>query len=194
MRKVTITFAALGLAALTGGVSAAGCGSKAAGMGIAGMQPAVMTGYGEPTLIRTGGYGASYAAKPAAVAKPDIVDTAMAAGNFTTLVKAAQAAGLVDTLKGDGPFTVFAPTDAAFAKLPEGTLEALLADKEKLASILKYHVVAGRLDASQVVGKERLTTVQGSELPVDSIRIASTDIMTSNGIIHVIDEVLVPQS
>lgn len=194
MRNVAITMAVMGLSAMAGSAVAGGCGSKAANTGMGVMQPAVMTDYGAPTLIRTGGYGASYADKPAGMAKPDIVDTAVLAGNFTTLVKAAEAAGLVDTLKGDGPFTVFAPTDEAFAKLPEGTLESLLADKEKLAAILKYHVVAGRLDSSEVVGKERLMTVEGSELPVDSIRIASTDIMTSNGIIHVIDEVLLPQS
>jgi uncharacterized surface protein with fasciclin (FAS1) repeats len=129
-----------------------------------------------------------------AEAAPDIVDTAVSAGSFTTLVKAVQAAGLVDTLKGDGPFTVFAPTDAAFAKLPAGTLESLLADKDALTRVLKYHVVPGKLDAKAVTGMSKLATVSGSELPVDSIRIADTDIMTSNGIIHVIDEVLIPSS
>jgi len=123
----------------------------------------------------------------------DIVDTAVAAGSFNTLVTAVKAAGLAETLKGDGPFTVFAPSDAAFAKLPAGTLEGLLADKEKLAEILKYHVVPGRLDSSTVVSMTKLPTAQGGKLPVSSIKISATDIETSNGIIHVIDEVLIPQ-
>ena len=89
---------------------------------------------------------------------PDIVDTAVSAGSFSTLVKAVQAAGLVDTLKGDGPFTVFAPTDEAFAKLPAGTLEALLADKDKLAQVLTYHVVPGKLDAKAVTGVSTLAS------------------------------------
>ncbi len=139
-------------------------------------------------FVRTGGYSM------AAPAKPDIVDTAVAAGSFNTLVKAVQAAGLVDTLKSDGPFTVFAPTDEAFAKLPAGTLESLLADPDKLAQVLKYHVVPGKLDASAVTSMTQLSTVQGSPLAVGDIAIAKTDIMTSNGIIHVIDEVLIPQS
>lgn len=132
----------------------------------------------------------------------DIVDTAVAAGSFDTLVAAVKAAGLVDTLKGDGPFTVFAPTDEAFAKLPEGTLEALLADKEKLTAILTYHVVAGRNMASEVVAADSFVTVQGSALSVDTsdgVRVGSanvvrTDIVTSNGVIHVIDTVLIPES
>ena len=138
-------------------------------------------------LVRTGGYGM------ATPAKPDIVDTAVAAGSFNTLVKAVQAAGLVDTLKSEGPFTVFAPTDEAFAKLPAGTLESLLADPDKLAQVLKYHVVPGKLDANAVTSVSQLSTVEGSALPVGDIAIAKTDIMTSNGIIHVIDEVLIPQ-
>ncbi len=138
-------------------------------------------------FIRVGGYQKQ-------VAQPDIVDTAVAAGSFNTLVQAVQAAGLVDTLKGDGPYTVFAPTDEAFAKLPPGTVEALLSDKEKLTQVLTYHVVPGKLDAKAVTGMSTLPTVEGSDLPVASIQIATTDIITSNGIIHVIDEVLIPQS
>ena len=141
-------------------------------------------------FIRVGGYGYS-ASKPA---QSDIVDTAVSAGSFTTLVQAVKVAGLVETLKGDGPFTVFAPTDAAFAKLPAGTLESLLADPDKLAAVLKFHVVPGKLDAKAVTSMSRLSTVQGSTLAVGDIAIAQTDIMTSNGIIHVIDEVLIPQS
>jgi uncharacterized surface protein with fasciclin (FAS1) repeats len=96
--------------------------------------------------------------------KKDIVDTAVAAGSFNTLVAAVKAAGLVDTLKSPGPFTVFAPTDEAFAKLPEGTVEALLKDKEKLTAILTYHVVPGKLMAADVVSKSSLKTVQGQSL------------------------------
>lgn len=132
--------------------------------------------------------------------KSDIVDTAVAAGSFNTLVTAVKAAGLVDTLKGDGPFTVFAPTDEAFAKLPEGTVESLLQDKEKLAAILTYHVVAGEKKASDVVGAKSLSTVQGGELAIDTTdgvkigaaNVVQTDIKTSNGVIHVIDTVLIP--
>jgi uncharacterized surface protein with fasciclin (FAS1) repeats len=132
----------------------------------------------------------------------DIVDTAVAAGSFNTLVKAVQAAGLVDTLKGPGPFTVFAPTDEAFAKLPAGTLDAVLADKAKLTAILTYHVVAGKVMAADVVGMngKSVKTVQGGELTIDtsngvkvgSATVIKTDIETDNGVIHVIDSVLLP--
>lgn len=130
----------------------------------------------------------------------DIFDTAVAAGSFNTLVAAVKAADLVDTLKGDGPFTVFAPTDEAFAKLPEGTVEALLQDKEKLAAILTYHVVSGTKKASDVVGAKSLTTVEGGQLNVDTssgvqvggANVVQADIHTSNGVIHVIDTVLLP--
>ncbi|MDA8018550.1 MAG: fasciclin domain-containing protein [Thermoanaerobaculia bacterium] len=135
------------------------------------------------------------------MASHDIVDTAVAAGSFETLVTAVKAAGLVDTLKGDGPFTVFAPTDEAFAKLPEGTVEALLADKEKLTAVLTYHVVAGKNLASDVVAASSLDTVQGGSLSIDtssgvmvgSANVVKTDIVTSNGVIHVIDTVLIPE-
>ncbi len=131
----------------------------------------------------------------------NIVQTAIDAGSFTTLVKAIQAAGLVDTLSGPGPFTVFAPTDAAFAKLPAGTLESLLADKEKLAKILTYHVVSGNVMAADVVKLTSAKTVQGQTVTIDTsngvmvnnAKVTSTDIMTSNGVIHVIDTVLLPQ-
>ena len=130
----------------------------------------------------------------------DIVDTAVAAGNFKTLAAALTAAGLVDTLKGKGPFTVFAPTDAAFAKIPKADLDALLADKAKLTSVLTYHVVAGKVMASDVkAGKVK--TVQGSDLSVataagvmvDNAKITATDIVADNGVIHVIDSVLLPK-
>ncbi len=133
-------------------------------------------------------------------AKMDIVDTAVKAGSFTTLAKALEAAGLVDTLKSDGPFTVFAPTDEAFAKLPEGTIESLLADKEALIAVLTYHVVPGRVLASDVVTLDSAKTVQGqsvridtsSGVKVDDAKVVKTDILAKNGVIHVIDSVLLP--
>jgi len=130
----------------------------------------------------------------------DIVDTAVAAGNFTTLAAALQAAGLVETLKGPGPFTVFAPTDQAFAKLPAGTVEALLKDKAKLTAILTYHVVPGRVMAAEVVTLTQAKTVEGQSLKistkggvkVDAANVIATDIVASNGVIHVIDTVIQP--
>ena len=130
----------------------------------------------------------------------DIVDTAVGAGTFKTLATALQAAGLVETLKGPGPFTVFAPTDAAFAKVPKAQLDALLADKAKLAQVLTYHVVAGKVMAADVkAGKVK--TVQGSELTigttggvtVDNAKVTATDIVADNGVIHVIDKVVLPK-
>jgi uncharacterized surface protein with fasciclin (FAS1) repeats len=138
-----------------------------------------------------------------ALAKPkDIVDTAVAAGQFTTLAKALGAADLVGTLKGKGPFTVFAPTDAAFAKLPPGTLEGLLKDKDKLRAVLTYHVVPGKVMAADVAKLGEAKTVQGESLKiaktadgvkVDEANVVQTDIKASNGVIHVIDTVLLPK-
>jgi len=136
--------------------------------------------------------------------KKDIVDTAIAAGSFNTLAKALTAAGLVETLKGKGPFTVFAPTDDAFAKLPAGTLEDLLKpeNKEKLKSILTYHVVSGKLKAAAVIKLKTIKTVNGQDLKitvkdgtvmVDNAKVTKTNIMCSNGVIHVIDAVLMPK-
>ena len=136
----------------------------------------------------------------------DIVDTAAKAGSFNTLVAAVKAAGLVGTLKGKGPFTVFAPTDEAFAKLPKGTLQSLLKpeNKKKLASILTYHVVAGTYDAKRITGagskRYGIKSVQGSRIAVDlrsgvkvsGANVTKTDIKTSNGVIHVIDSVILP--
>lgn len=130
----------------------------------------------------------------------DIVDTAVSAGQFNTLAKALTEAGLVETLKGKGPFTVFAPTDEAFAKLPPGTLEALLADKAKLAAVLTYHVVPGKVMASDVVKFTEAKTVQGQNVKintaggvmVDDANVVKTDILASNGVIHVIDKVILP--
>ncbi len=131
----------------------------------------------------------------------DIVDTAIAAGSFNTLVTAVKEAGLVDTLKSDGPFTVFAPTDEAFAKLPEGTIEALLQDKEALTNVLTYHVVPGKVMANDVVKLASAKTVQGQSISidtssgvmVDNANVIKTDIETSNGVIHVIDSVILPR-
>jgi len=135
------------------------------------------------------------------VATMNIVETAVSAGPFTTLVAAVQAAGLAETLSGPGPFTVFAPTDEAFAKLPEGTVEALLADPEALASILTYHVVAGKVMAEDVVNLTEATTLQGGKLMIDTTNgvmvnnanVIAVDINTTNGVIHVIDTVLLPE-
>ncbi|UCF55531.1 MAG: fasciclin domain-containing protein [Bradyrhizobium sp.] len=138
---------------------------------------------------------------PSMARAADIVDTAVAAGSFTTLVTAVKAAGLVHTLKGKGPFTVFAPNDAAFAKLPPGTVESLLKDKAKLAAILKYHVVPGRVKAADVAGKSlQVKTVQGQTVSVNcnlgvtvnDAHVIQPDIEASNGVIHVIDTVLLP--
>ncbi|PWE27126.1 Nex18 symbiotically induced protein [Pararhodobacter marinus] len=131
----------------------------------------------------------------------DIVDTAVANGNFTTLVAAVEAAGLVDTLKGEGSFTVFAPTDAAFAALPEGTVEALLEDTEALTGILTYHVVPGAVMAGDLSEGMMAETVNGQEVTftlesgpqVNGANITMTDIEASNGVIHVIDAVLMPE-
>ena len=132
----------------------------------------------------------------------DIVDTAVAAGSFNTLVAAVKAAGLVDTLKGPGPFTVFAPTDEAFAKLPAGTVDALLKDPEKLKKILTYHVVSGKVMAADVMKMKMAKTVEGQNVKikvmagkvmVDSAHVVKADIVTDNGVIHVIDTVIMPK-
>ena len=143
---------------------------------------------------------AALTAASSLAAAADIVDTAASAGQFNTLVKAVQAAGLVDTLKGKGPFTVFAPTDEAFAKLPPGTVESLLQDKQKLTQVLTYHVVPGRVTAAQVK-PGAIKTVQGQSLEVrtagggvmvDNAKVIKADVMASNGVIHVIDSVVLP--
>ncbi|HMP80438.1 MAG TPA: fasciclin domain-containing protein [Pirellulaceae bacterium] len=134
----------------------------------------------------------------------DIVDTAVAAGSFKTLAAALQAAGLVDALKGEGPFTVFAPTDEAFAKLPAGTIEELLKpeNKETLIAILKFHVVAGNITSNEVVKLDRAKTLQGQDVKitvedgkvhVNSAEVIKVDIGCANGVIHVIDRVIMPQ-
>ena len=131
----------------------------------------------------------------------NIVETAEWAGWFKTLLTAAKAAGLVETLKGDGPFTVFAPTDEAFAKVPKADLDALLADPKKLAEVLKYHVVAGKILAKDVANVKSVRTLQGKDITVDSTswvkvdgaKVTKGDIEASNGVIHAIDSVLMPK-
>lgn len=161
-----------------------------------------------PAILLNAGEGEKACSKAAGtqvalLASQDVVDTAVAAGSFTTLAKALDAAGLIETLKGKGPFTVFAPTDEAFAKLPEGALEELLGDKEKLAAVLTYHVVPGKVKAADVVKLQSAKTVQGSQVridaqggkvKVDGANVIKTDIDCSNGVIHVIDAVILPKS
>lgn len=154
------------------------------------------SGTNKATKIQKTGYTKTHA-------EMDIVDTAVSAGMFNTLVAAVKAAGLVDVLKSKGPFTVFAPTDEAFAKLPAGTIDELLKpeNKDKLAKILTYHVVAGKVMAADVVKMKRAKTVQGQEakinskngkVMIDKANVIKTDVETSNGVIHVIDMVLMP--
>jgi uncharacterized surface protein with fasciclin (FAS1) repeats len=136
----------------------------------------------------------------------DIVDTAVAAGNFKTLVTAVKAAGLVDTLKSKGPFTVFAPTDEAFAKLPKGAVEELLKDVPKLTAVLTYHVVPGKVMAADVAKLKTVKTIQGQELKIDAAKwhlhrnikindanVTKPDLVVDNGVCHVIDKVLIPK-
>jgi len=141
---------------------------------------------------------------PVARAEPktDIVDTAVAAGSFKTLAKALTEAGLVDTLKGNGPFTVFAPTDDAFAKLPKGTVEALLKDKKKLTAILTYHVIAGKVTAADAAKITTAKTVNGQSIKISAkdgvvmindAKVTQADVETTNGVIHVIDKVILPK-
>lgn len=162
-----------------------------------------------PTLVSAGGGYGSYGDKAKTYAEKamtkNIVETAMANGDFSTLVAAVKAAGLVDTLSGEGPFTVFAPTNEAFAALPEGTLEGLLKpeNKDKLAGILTYHVVPGKIMAADLpAGTNNVATAQGTAfevvngdngVTVDGAKVTATDIKTSNGVIHVIDKVILPQ-
>lgn len=162
------------------------------------------------SLILVGAISVSATAEKCAAKAPEkakkeaamnIVDTAVKAGSFKTLATALEAAGLVETLKGDGPFTVFAPTDEAFAKLPKGTVEALLKDKDKLKAVLTYHVVSGKVKAADVVKLHTAKTVQGQSVKIDNAegvkidnaKVVKADIECTNGVIHVIDSVLLPK-
>lgn len=155
--------------------------------------------------LRAMAVGAALVATTAGARAADIVDTAVSAGSFNTLVAAVKAADLVDTLKGTGPFTVFAPTDEAFKKLPAGTVEMLLKpeNKQKLVAVLTYHVVPGTVLSGDIAGKKMMVgTVQGGKIDVDATegvmvddaRVVATDIKASNGVIHVIDKVILPKS
>lgn len=157
-----------------------------------------------PTMLIAGSYDKSKTMTQASSGSMDIVDTAVSAGSFNTLAAALKAADLVDTLKGEGPFTVFAPTDDAFAKLPEGTLQDLLRpeNKAKLQSILTYHVVPGKVMAKDVTMMSSAKTVNGESIKisqsdgkvmVDNATVTKADVMASNGVIHVIDAVILPK-
>ena len=174
----------------------------------AGCSPAPMATSAAPAPAYSSSAPSSTPSMSASAAGKDIVDTAVAAGGFTTLAKALTAAGLVETLKGDGPFTVFAPTDEAFAALPKGALDKLVADKKKLTAVLTYHVIPGEVMASQVTGMngQKVKTVQGGEITIkvadgkvsltdaagNTVNVIKTDVTASNGVIHVIDGVLMP--
>ena len=157
------------------------------------------------TVSGASAQGAAHSAPatPAAAPRPgDIVATAVAAGSFTTLARALEVAGLVETLQGKGPFTVFAPTDAAFAKIPKATLDALLADREKLTQVLTYHVVPGRVTARQVAqmpsaktvsGKSVRIRASGGKVMIDDATVTQADVAATNGVIHAIDTVLMPE-
>ena len=156
-----------------------------------------------PSPASTTAAAPSAAPSPSAAAMAtDIVQTATEAGSFSTLLTAVEAAGLVETLQGEGPYTVFAPTDAAFAALPAGTLEGLLADKEALKKVLLYHVVSGAVSSDQVVGLTSANSVEGSPIAIavkdgmvylnDGAKVVTADVMASNGVIHVIDQVILP--
>jgi len=165
------------------------------------MRAKLLSGFMAAALV----FGISFlpmTGETAVVSEKNIVETAVGAGLFSTLVTAVKAAGLVETLSGPGPFTVFAPTDEAFAKLPAGTVEKLLQDKAKLASILTYHVVSGKYMAADVLKMSSLKSVQGQNITislkdgapmVDNAKIVKTDIVCSNGVIHVIDTVILPK-
>jgi len=156
---------------------------------------AAVAGLAAPAILQAGDPAARSAATK------DIVDTAVAAGSFNTLAAALQAAGLVETLRGAGPFTVFAPTDEAFAKIPRADLEALLADKAKLVRVLTYHVVPGRVMAADVAKLTQANTVEGQPVRIDAshgvkvngANVVKADVIASNGVIHVIDAVILPQ-
>ncbi len=191
MQRIIAAAAIIGL-----GIAAAGC------------SPAPMATSAAPAAASSSSTPSSTPSMSASAAGMDIVDTAVAAGSFTTLAKALTAADLVETLKGEGPFTVFAPTDEAFAALPTGALDKLIADKKKLTAVLTYHVISGEVMASQVTGMngQKVKTVQGGEITIkvadgkvsltdaagNTVNVIKTDVTASNGVIHVIDGVLMP--
>lgn len=195
-----VTGSALGLLLALGSLNNASAGHGGYGHGQPHGKGGSWDGYQKTGyLMKTGMHEAK---KSAAVAPAvDIVDVAVGAGSFTTLVEALKAAGLVETLKGEGPFTVFAPTDEAFAKIPKTDLDALLADRETLTAVLTYHVVPGKALAADVAKLDSAKTVQGGTVTIDTsdgvkiddAKVVQTDIMASNGVIHVIDTVIMPK-
>jgi uncharacterized surface protein with fasciclin (FAS1) repeats len=212
-RVVVSGVCALALAAIAGAVNAQHCVKKSQGQGyMVPMHPHHMHGY--HSHIKRHGYQApayrqgangktgkggtdqstrtSSSTAQSRGLEPDIIETATTAGNFNTLIKAAVAADLYDTLRGEGPFTLFAPTDDAFASLPDGMLDELLADKDMLVAVLSYHVVPGRLTAADLLVQREFKTVQGQTLSIGALNVVSADIETGNGIVHVIDNVVVP--
>lgn len=177
-------------------------GAIAFGILASSSMPAIAGKYGDYGMKSNDGSYSMEAPATTKTSSSDIVDIAINAGSFDTLVAAVKAAGLVETLKGNGPFTVFAPTDEAFAKIPKAKLDALLADKEALTAVLTYHVVPGKIMSSDLL-KERLTsatTVQGQAIDIDArasvkvnnANVVNADIVGSNGVIHVIDTVILP--
>ena len=178
------------------------------GLAAAGCSPTPMATSAAPAPASSSSAPSSTPSMSASAMEKDIVDTAVAAGSFGTLATALTEAGLVETLKGDGPFTVFAPTDEAFAALPDGALDKLVADKEQLTGVLTYHVISGEVMASQVAGMngQKVKTVQGGEITIkvadgkvsltdaagNTVNVIQTDVTASNGVIHVIDGVLMP--
>lgn len=184
--SATLLLAAfVGLAAMSGLAEARSCGPMKTGP-YAGMPNPAMP----HPMYRGTHAGPGY--RPAMRAAPSVVSVAKRAGEFGTLLTAVEAAGLTALLEGNGPFTLFAPTDAAFKKLPEGALQELLADKAKLTAILRYHVVPGRVTAAEILSSQTLKTASGQELPTGDLGVVRADVPAGNGIIHVVEKVLLP--
>jgi hypothetical protein len=175
----------VGLATVTGVAEARSCGTPKAGP-LAGMPMRAMPYPMRPAMHGGPGY------LPATRGAPSVVVVAKRAGDFGTLLTAVEAAGLTALLEGKGPFTLFAPTDAAFKKLPKGALQELLADKAKLTAILRYHVVPGRVAAADILSSQTLKTASGQDLPTGDLGVVRADVPAGNGIIHVVDKVLLP--
>jgi len=182
----TLLFSALvGLAAVSGIAEARSCGT---------MQTGPYPGMPMPAMPYPmyKGMHAGPGNRPAMQAVPSVISVAKRAGEFGTLLTAVEAAGLTALLEGNGPFTLFAPTDAAFKKLPEGALQELLADKAKLTAILRYHVIPGRVTAAEILSSQTLKTASGQDLPTGDLGVVRADIPAGNGIIHVVEKVLLP--
>mgnify|MGYP003572656409 CR=1 FL=1 len=173
------------LAAFSATVDARGCGMMKP-PAYMGMPPGSMHHPMHRGMRLGGGYA------PYAKARPTVISVARQAGGFTTLIAAIEKAGLTGLLEGEGPFTLFAPNDAAFANLPDGALDELLADKDKLTALLKYHLVPDSVPAASVLTKRTLETASGQELPTSDLSVVRADIRAGNGIIHVLDKVLLP--